>query len=810
MPGALAGVHVLEIGEGKPLAYAGKLLRDLGAEVVKAEPPEGDALRRYGPFPGDEPDPERSGLFLYLNAGKGAVQLRPDDTRDREAFERLLEDADVLLHSYQPSLARALGLDYGALGEAHPRLVVAAVTPFGSTGPSADWKAYSINAYAGTGVGQRVGSAEREPLNAPLDGAEMHHAAPQLALAVVLALLDRDRSGRGQFVDVGTQEAVNFELWGHTMNYAVYLGHPPLTRPGPFGSAGGVWGNRRSKDGHVVIMTQLKRHWQEFLDELGHPEWTQDWRIEGLGEPNFIRSFSPEDNQWVRQAFRDHLDPWLQARTSEEIWAMARRRRISFHPILTVPQVCASDQADARGLLVELPGTEPPLRIPRAPYLMTRTPALPPGRAPRLDDAPAERWASTPRAPDPEHASTGGEPGHGAEGMPLAGLRVLDLGQVWAGPLVGRYLADYGADVVSIRTASRPPTVGGSTDPESPVAWEWIYRNKRSLALNFGEPEAVSLFWRLAAVSDVVVDNFSPRAMPRMGLGYDELTAANPRLIMVALPPAGRGGPWADLVTYGPSLEGLYGMKSLNGYPESRQLTESAAELDPTSVGYATLAVLAALYHRNRSGEGQFIELAQGEAGFAGIAEAVIEYVWNGRELGPLGNTHRVLAPHGWYPCSGDDQWITIACGSDEEWRALAEAAGHREWLTRGEWAAAAGRREARLDLDAAIGEWTAPQDKWELAQRLQDAGVACFPALDQLEVVSDPQLCERREHFELHDDFSASQLLNGNAWHLSRAHPRLRMPAVELGTHNAAVLDEYLGVTKDEVRRLEAAGVLA
>ena len=200
MSGALAGVRVLEIGEGRPVAYAGKLLRDLGAEVMKSEPPEGDALRSYGPFPGDQPDLERSGLFLYLNAGKTSARLRLEESNDREIFQCLLQNADVLLHSFQPSMAKSLGLDYGTLGEAYPRLVVAVVTPFGSTGPYADWKAYAINAYAGSGVGQRVGSIEREPLNAPLDGAEMHHAAPQLALAVVLALLDRDRTGNGQFV----------------------------------------------------------------------------------------------------------------------------------------------------------------------------------------------------------------------------------------------------------------------------------------------------------------------------------------------------------------------------------------------------------------------------------------------------------------------------------------------------------------------------------------------------------------------------------------------------------------------------------
>ena len=187
----------------------------------------------------------------------------------------------------------------------------------------------------------------------------------------------------------------------------------------------------------------------------------------------------------------------------------------------------------------------------------------------------------------------------------------------------------------------------------------------------------------------------------------------------------------------------------------------------------------------------------------------MIEHVWNGRELGPLGNTHRVLAPHGWYPCAGDDQWLTIACGSDEEWRALARAAGHEEWLDRPEFRSAADRRAARLELDRAIGQWTAPHDKWELAKRLQEAGVAAFPALSQLEVVTDEQLSERREHFELHEGFGGSQLLNGNAWHLSKARPRLRRPAAELGVHNAELLGEYLGLPEDEVRRLEAEGVL-
>ena len=192
---------------------------------------------------------------------------------------------------------------------------------------------------------------------------------------------------------------------------------------------------------------------------------------------------------------------------------------------------------------------------------------------------------------------------------------------------------------------------------------------------------------------------------------------------MLAMPTAGRTGPWANLVSFGPSLSGLFGMKSVNGYLEDRLVMEEAAELDPIAASYATLAVLAALSWRARSGKGQFIELPQGEAGFAGLADAVIEHGWNGRDLGPVGNTHRFLAPHGIYPCAGEDEWIAIACGSEEEWSALATAAQHQNLLSRPEFATQADHRTARHALDRTISEWTLLREKRALADELQAAG---------------------------------------------------------------------------------------
>jgi crotonobetainyl-CoA:carnitine CoA-transferase CaiB-like acyl-CoA transferase len=275
------------------------------------------------------------------------------------------------------------------------------------------------------------------------------------------------------------------------------------------------------------------------------------------------------------------------------------------------------------------------------------------------------------------------------------------------------------------------------------------------------------------------------------------------------MPPAGSTGPWSDLLSYGPTLTGLNGMKAVHGYPEDGAVMEEAADLDPISAGYGAPAMLAALMHRAHTGEGQFVELAQARAGFAGLAEGVIEWTWNGRDIGPVGNSHRFLAPHGIYQTAGDDQWIAIACDSDEQWQALARVAGRPGWLERENFATAEGRRAARQAIDAEIGSWTAGEDKRELTERLQAAGVPAFPVLNSMEVIADPAMRERRADFVRPPEFPADELLNGVAWHLSKTPPRLRRPGPEFGAHNVEVLGEYLGMSEAEVHDLEEAGLL-
>ena len=797
MAGPLEGIRVLEIGEGKPLSYAGKLLRDLGAEVIKVEPPGGDRLRQYGPFPDDQPNPEHSGLFIYFNGGKRGARIDIDRPAGRAALDSLLEGADLFLHSFGPLEAERVGLAPEPLLARWPRLIVAAVTPYGSTGPYANWRGYAIQAQAGSGVASRTGERDREPLTSPLDQAETQHGAVHTAVAVTLALRQRERSGRGQFVDVGVMEAVTFAVSGASLPNFAYNATPLRQRSGRrFGA--GVWGLFATADGEFDVITLLDRQWRAFLDAVGSPEWGDDPRFTSV-QGGVLGTMRPEHQQELVR----NLEATFREYTTAEMWERMRGARVSFHPVHTVPEVVDSEQARERGFFVDAPGPHPPLRVPGAPYRLSATFSQPPAPPPALAEPGANGWIAPP--PDPAAAR---DP---EDVQPLAGVRVIDISQVWAGPLLGRYLADYGADVILIETASRPRgALASVTDPAQPLAWEGLQRNRRSVNINLQTAGGVELLRALLATSDVMLDNFAARVMPSLGLNYEDLHADFPRLVIAALSAAGRSGPWSELLSYGPSLTALFGTKSLYGYPEDRWLVEDASDLDPIAGTYGMLAILAALHHRDRTGEGQLIELAQGEAGVCGVAEAVIEYVWNGREMGPQGNQHRVLAPHGIYPCAGSDRWIAIACGSDEEWTALARAAGHGEWLERAEFAGAAARRRYRGELDAVIADWTRSHGPEALTSRLQAAGVAAMAVMDQGQIIADPQFQHRLEHVELGPQFPGERLLVGSPWHLSAASPRLRRPTPAAGQHSEEILGELLGLSEANVEQLRNEGVVA
>lgn len=801
MADALAGLRVIEVGEGKAIAHTGKLLHDLGAEVVKVEPPGGDALRTYGPFPEDLPHPDHSGLFIYLNAGKRGARLDLERGEDRDALHSLLDGADVLLHSFSPKQAEKMGLPREELLARHSRLIVTAITPYGSTGPSSEWRGYSLQVSAAAGVAARSGDAAREPLPKALEQDDIQHAAVQAAAATVLALVHRNRVGRGQFVDIGMLDALSGAVSAIGLPSLMYQ----QRTPGPSGRVGrkfgaGPWGVYATKDGDFGVITLLDQQWERFLKIMGDPEWARDEAFRHVQGATRLDVTEQQMSDWM-----GHLAEWFCQRTNAEIWRLTRDARLPFHPVHQVGEVVDSEQIATRRFMVEVPGPHPQLRVPGAPYRMTETPCLQPAPPPALDDVPASSWGGQP-LPDPEAAL--GVP-DGDSHLPLEGIRVIDLTQVRAGPVLARYLADYGADVIVVDTDSRPRSSYVVADSDSPLQWESLYRNRRSVHLNLRTPDALILFKRLLKTADLLIDNFSPRVMPNFGLSYEQLSAENPQLIIAALSAAGRSGPWVDLLSYGPSLTALYGSKSLHGYPPD-EVMEDGADLDPISSSYAMLVIMAAINHRDRTGRGQMIEIAQGELALCGVAEAVIEYVWNGRNMSPQGSLNRMLAPNGMYACAGEDRWIAISCGAEDEWRALVHSADHPQWLTDERFSTAADRRGHRIDLDQAISAWTRGHEAEALATYLQEAGVAAHPVVTTAELLADPHIVHRRQHFRLNERFEPDQLYYGNPWHLSLARPLLRYPAPVPGEHSEEIFSSLLGLSSEEVKRYQRDGVIA
>lgn len=400
----------------------------------------------------------------------------------------------------------------------------------------------------------------------------------------------------------------------------------------------------------------------------------------------------------------------------------------------------------------------------------------------------------------------------------LEGIRALDLGQVWAGPLLGTMFGDHGAEVIKVLTAKRTwgammkgatAMMGGGPDVQ---AFQTFDRNKLGVSLNLQTDEGRELFLRLVEQSDIVFENFHPSVMPRLGLGYEDLARRNPRIILASLSASGATeGPWRDLVTYGPSLAALYGLKSLLGYHGESKILEDAADLDPTAAAHAFVAILAALEYRERSGRGQFIDMAQGEAAMCRMGEAIMDYTMNGRVAGPQGNRYAGFAPHGIYRAAGDDAWVSIVVGDDAEWRAFAGAIGSPAWALDPRFADGYGRAKHQDELDAHVEQWTSERTPAEATATLQARGVAAFPVFSSAEILADPNDEALRQNIVVeHPALDRTQMLSGAPWKYSRTPMSVRMPTPELGEHNEQVLGGLLGIAPGEIARLIEAGVVA
>jgi crotonobetainyl-CoA:carnitine CoA-transferase CaiB-like acyl-CoA transferase len=406
----------------------------------------------------------------------------------------------------------------------------------------------------------------------------------------------------------------------------------------------------------------------------------------------------------------------------------------------------------------------------------------------------------------------------------LEGVRVLDLTRVWSGPIAARLLADMGAQVIQV---TGRVTLAGVIPPPEVAKILAVYpdddpgerpydrnsmgndfnRNKLDITLELNTPEGVDIFKKLVKISDIVLENFSPRVMPNFGLDYPILKEINPRIILCSMPGFGLTGPLRDWVSYGTNLDPASGLASLMGYSGEEAHMSGNAYPDPVAGLHAASALLTALYYQRRTGRGQHIDLSQCESATTLIGESVLGYTLNGKIPERMGNRHPAHAPQGCYPCQGEDKWVAIAVSSDQEWAALDELMGNPDWFEDEKFADQKSRRENQDALDELISAWTSQRDHIEAMRELQTAGVPAGAVLDAAELTADEHLQARDFFWEIDHPDVGPKIYAGQPFKMSGTPLTLRGPAPCLGQHNEYVLRELLGYSEAEITRLKEEG---
>ena len=392
--------------------------------------------------------------------------------------------------------------------------------------------------------------------------------------------------------------------------------------------------------------------------------------------------------------------------------------------------------------------------------------------------------------------------------LPLQGVRIIDACIYWAGPMATALLADLGAEVIKIESIQRLDYLRllGGWPTQDGYEWSAVFnganRNKYGITLNLNHPRGREIFRSLVEIGDIVTENFSPRVMENWGLSYEALKEINPRLIMLSMPGFGATGPWRNYVTFGPNVEMVSGMPTISGYPDGEPMMTGYIA-DPAAGLMGAVAVMVALQHRRRTGQGQHIDLSQMEAITNFMGGAIMDYAMNRRLQPRRGNRHPSMSPHGVYPCQGDDEWVTITVSSEEEWARFCDAIGNPPWTKEPRFSDTLSRYENHDDMDRLIGDWTRQHDKHEVMQIMQQAGVASGPVLSYAEVLSDPHIEERGFFEVVTRPVTGTHPYPGFPAKLSETPVTIRRPAPTLGQDNEDVLTRLLGMTKEEISQL-------
>ena len=767
--GALSDVVVLELATGAAGPYASKLLADLGAQVIKIEPPRGDPMRAEPPLRRGE-----SALFNYLNGNKLGASLAVADLR----VDDLARHADIVIHSLRGAEAAALEARLAAV---RPSAVVISLTPYGRTGERARWAGTPLTEWATSGFHYIAGDPERAPLALPGFQAE-YHAGLHAGVAALAALWHARETGEGQRIEISHQEAcLSDHAWVTTM----------WTHMGQVQRRSGAL-YAKCLDGHIYMFNLAPYPnlfvLMERFDLLADEELLQPL--------NWIARF-PE----VFAA----LSEWAATRTRQEIYHAAQELRIAVSPVNTMADVAANAQLASRDWFGTVEAGGDRFQAPGFPYRLSETPCEQRLPAPKLGEHTDEvlgadfRWANAGTTARPANSKRSSASSAGA----LAGLRLVEVTANWAGPIGGRHFADLGADVIKIELRTKPATralIYAGDD----VTWPGHFhrsgyfnklnRNKRAIALDLAKPAGREVFLKLIAEADCVLENNAARVMDQLGLGYEELRAVNPGLVMCSMSGFGSTGPERNYSAYGSNIETTSGLASLLGYGPGDSFGTGSYYADPVTGNHGAVALLAALHARRRTGRGQWIDMALLEAVAPFFAQQFLEYTVEGKIAEPQGDQAGRHTFQAVVPTAGKDCWLAVTCreGTDD--------------LDRLRVAVRAGSTAAS-ELRRALEAWCAPLDHNSAAEALQSEGIPAAPVMANWELFTDNHLNDRGFFVPVKHSVAGTFRQPGFAWRFEATPAEIRMAAPLFAEHNIEVFRDLIRLSGDEIDALYASG---
>jgi len=813
---ALEGVRVLEFATMVSGPYCGKLLADLGAEVIKIELPEGDPARLAGPFPEGEVNPEKSALYLYNNTSKKGIVLDMQNPGDQDVFKRLLLWADVLIDSHPKHLLEDIGLGWDAIHQMKPSLVYTSITPYGRTGTRAGDPGDELTLIHGSGLANLIPARSTHVNRAPckMGGYQVgYHGAIAAAIATLSSVIHSRRTGEGRLVDISLEDAVMFLISPNAMSslyYNVTWSRVPDRPP--------AMGRMQTSDGYVILAAADDHHFRILRQLMGNPEWAAADEWDNMYyRSNHIMEIAPK------------LDEWMLQQEMKAIHHRAAQAGIPIGPVSSAKEVMESPQYASRGYFATVGHPEAgEYRYAGWPYKMSATPASVRRPAPMLGQHTEEIRSGMDNPSDKEstpirfaEADSSSDPQASAEKLPLSGIRVLDFCWVWAGPYASMVLASLGAEVIKVEGHKRSDLMRRSIvwpladeaptklPPNQGTGFLSANLCKKGVTLDISKPEGKEVARRLVRCSDVVMDNMRPGAMAKLGLGYEDLRKIRPDIIVLSTSRAGHSGPESHYLGFAPIHYGYGGGAYISGYPDDHPTQSGPGDVDLMNALTAAYGLIAALYHRYQTGEGQFIDYAQCEGVSALIGEMLLGYEMTGEIPERMGNAHPVYAPHNVYKCWGVDRWMALEIHSDTEFTSLSTVMGKPELATDPRFSETASRKQNEADLDRIIESWTALRDRDWMVKELKASGIMAAPSRDWKDLYADAHFAARQTFVTVDHPEMGPIRVGRPPWIIDGAPMSIRC-APTLGQHNGCVFKTLAGLSDEEIADLESKEIIA